>query len=105
MLLKNETMGANQTASNPLATGLVLNNDNLIATNQLNEEMRKTANELLDSMQDSRFSETEVLLFNLFVLHIFCLFISDFLKVIFTVISRYLKNNNYINIWLRSKLK
>ena len=30
------------------------------ATNQLNDEMRKTANELLDSMQDSRFSETEV---------------------------------------------
>jgi len=30
------------------------------ATNQLNEEMRKTANDLLDSMQDSRFSETEV---------------------------------------------
>ena len=26
----------------------------------LNDEMRKTANELLDSMQDSRFSETEV---------------------------------------------
>lgn len=31
-----------------------------VATTQLNEEMRKTANELLDSMQDSRFSETEV---------------------------------------------
>jgi hypothetical protein len=29
-------------------------------TNQLNDEMLKTANELLDSMQDSRFSETEV---------------------------------------------
>jgi peroxin-5 len=35
-----------------------------INNNQLNEEMRKTANELLDSMQDSRFSETE---FNSFV--------------------------------------
>ena len=45
---------------NPLAAGLAVNNDNLIATNQLNDEMRKTANELLDSMQDSRFSETEV---------------------------------------------
>jgi len=33
------------------------------ATNQLNEEMRKTANDLLDSMQDSRFSETEFLQF------------------------------------------
>jgi hypothetical protein len=45
---------------NPLADSLATNNDNLIATNQLNEEMRKTANDLLDSMQDSRFSETEV---------------------------------------------
>lgn len=30
------------------------------SNNKLNEEMMKTANELLDSMQDSRFSETEV---------------------------------------------
>jgi len=34
-----------------------------INNNQLNEEMRKTANELLDTMQDSRFSETEFLSF------------------------------------------
>lgn len=37
--------------------------DNITNTannNQLNDEMRKTANELLDTMQDSRFSETEV---------------------------------------------
>lgn len=37
--------------------------DSSVATNQLNEEMKKTANELLDSMQDSRFSETEFLSF------------------------------------------
>ncbi len=34
-----------------------------VNNNQLNEEMRKTANELLDTMQDSRFSETEFLSF------------------------------------------
>jgi len=51
----------NMLFKNPLAAGLAVNNDNLIATNQLNDEMRKTANELLDSMQDSRFSETEFL--------------------------------------------
>lgn len=51
----------NMLFKNPLAAGLAVNNDNLIATNQLNDEMRKTANELLDSMQDSRFSETEVI--------------------------------------------
>lgn len=34
-----------------------------INSNQLNEKMRKTANELLDTMQDSRFSETEFLSF------------------------------------------
>lgn len=34
--------------------------ENSASNSQLNDEMRKTANELLDSMQDSRFSETEV---------------------------------------------
>lgn len=34
--------------------------ENSATNSQLNDEMRKTANELLDSMQDSRFSETEV---------------------------------------------
>jgi hypothetical protein len=51
------------TNGNALATGFTRNNDNLIETNKLNEEMLKTANELLDSMQDSRFSETEFLSF------------------------------------------
>lgn len=64
----------NAPTTNPLASGFALNNDNLIATNQLNEEMRKTANELLDSMQDSRFSETEVLL-AFFILPIFLVYL------------------------------
>lgn len=37
--------------------------ENSASNSQLNDEMRKTANELLDSMQDSRFSETEFLSF------------------------------------------
>jgi peroxin-5 len=53
----------NASTSNLLANGLNSNNQNLIATNQLNEEMRKTANDLLDSMQDSPFSETEFVQF------------------------------------------
>lgn len=60
------TIGANSNNSsttNLLSLGLNSNNENLIATNQLNEEMRKTANELLDSMSDSRFSETEFVQF------------------------------------------
>lgn len=40
-----------------------INMGTITNNNQLNEEMRKTANELLDSMQDSRFSETEFLSF------------------------------------------
>ena len=53
----------NASTNNLLSLGLSSNNENLIATNQLNEEMRKTANDLLDSMQDSRFSETEFVQF------------------------------------------
>jgi hypothetical protein len=46
-----------------IAGGLNKSSDNIIEANKLNEEMLKTANELLDSMQDSRFSETEFLSF------------------------------------------
>lgn len=66
MFLKNpeQTLifqnAANNLNINSLSSGFANNSESLIATNQLNEEMRKTANELLDSMQDSRFSETEV---------------------------------------------
>ena len=51
-------------------TGEVLTDVNA-SNSQLNDEMRKTANELLDSMQDSRFSETEVRLKVLQFLNIF----------------------------------
>lgn len=63
--MKN-TIGVNNlnaSTTNLLSIGLNSNNENLIATNQLNEEMRKTANDLLDSMQDSRFSESEFVQF------------------------------------------
>ena len=65
ILMKNtiNTNRLNTSATNLLSLGLNSNNENLIATNQLNEEMRKTANELLDSMSDSRFSETEFVQF------------------------------------------
>lgn len=59
MLMKNSTSNlwmpnAQYDNSAPITT------TSNAATNQLNDQMRKTANELLDSMQDSRFSETEV---------------------------------------------
>lgn len=68
MLLKTSGLSQEQTVMvqnntanlNSLSSGFANNSESLIATNQLNEEMKKTANELLDSMQDSRFSETEV---------------------------------------------
>jgi hypothetical protein len=50
-------------ANNTIATSLNRSSDSIIEANKLNEEMLKTANELLDSMQDSRFSETEFLSF------------------------------------------
>jgi len=62
MLMKNSTSNlwmpnAQYDNSAPITT------TSNAATNQLNDQMRKTANELLDSMQDSRFSETEFLQF------------------------------------------
>lgn len=60
MMVKNAKNPNETFIHNSISNGFVKNNDSLIATNQLNEEMKKTVNELLDSMQDSRFSETEV---------------------------------------------
>lgn len=60
MMVKNAKNPNEMLIHNSISNGFVKNNDSLIATNQLNEEMKKTVNELLDSMQDSRFSETEV---------------------------------------------
>ncbi|CAF0745307.1 unnamed protein product [Brachionus calyciflorus] len=59
MMVKNTKNPNELLIQNSLSNGFIKNSDSLIATNQLNEEMRKTANELLDSMQDNRFSETE----------------------------------------------
>lgn len=58
--LLNKSSNITNTSSAP-----IIDNSSIANTtnNQLNEEMRKTANELLDSMQDSRFSETEFLSF------------------------------------------
>ncbi|RNA09874.1 Peroxisomal targeting signal 1 receptor [Brachionus plicatilis] len=63
MMVKNAKNPNEMFIQNSISNGFVKNTDSLIATNQLNEEMRKTVNELLDSMQDSRFSETEFLQF------------------------------------------
>ena len=66
LLIKNTSQlanGANPGAANPLALGINNNAENMLAANQLNDEMRKTANDLLDSMQDSPFSETEFMQF------------------------------------------
>ena len=78
LLMKNNNTSNNISQENlmfnsPFGNNLLANlngktaNDLILSTtptsNQLNDEMRKTANELLDSMQDSRFSETEFLQF------------------------------------------
>lgn len=65
MLIKNSNMtnnGLNSFIGNGEQPELD-NVANAANNNQLNDEMRKTANELLDTMQDSRFSETEFLSF------------------------------------------
>lgn len=73
MLMKNSNLtnsnlwlSSNDNITANISSGLTNTaaNTTVSATNQLNEEMRKTANELLDSMQDSRFSETEVIAIN-----------------------------------------
>jgi precorrin-6B methylase 1 len=74
MLMKNSNLtnsnlwlSSNDNITANISSGLTNTaaaNTTVSATNQLNEEMRKTANELLDSMQDSRFSETEVIKIN-----------------------------------------
>jgi hypothetical protein len=61
--LLNKNNGLNASSTNLLSLGINNNAENLIAANQLNDEMRKTANDLLDSMQDSPFSETEFMQF------------------------------------------
>ena len=58
LVIKNSSKSANHFSS--MLPNSDFNNVAGTTNNQLNEEMRKTANELLDSMQDSRFSETEV---------------------------------------------
>lgn len=66
LLIKNTNQlanGVNGGATNLLSLGINNNAENMLATNQLNDEMRKTANDLLDSMQDSPFSETEFMQF------------------------------------------
>ena len=60
----NITANISSGLANTAAANTAAANTTVSATNQLNEEMRKTANELLDSMQDSRFSETEVIKIN-----------------------------------------
>jgi hypothetical protein len=61
-IMFNSTFGNNLLANlNGKTNDLILSTTP--TSNQLNDEMRKTANELLDSMQDSRFSETEFLEF------------------------------------------
>lgn len=72
-MVKNAKNPSEMFIQNSISNGFVKNNDSLIATNQLNEEMKKTVNELLDSMQDSRFSETEVNYLSLFF-QFFCKF-------------------------------
>jgi restriction endonuclease Mrr len=60
-LLMRNALSPTSTSSNLLTTSTLTDSGALANSNtQLNDEMLKTANELLDSMQDSRFSESEV---------------------------------------------
>jgi len=61
LMLQNSNIASNNFMFNSSNNEAIASN--ATNNNQLNEEMRKTANELLDSMQDSRFSESEFLQF------------------------------------------